>query len=146
MNNPDSPLQLFNTSGISLPFKEDEAKTILEFVSKDHKCLFSFVEVVYVDESEIVRINREFLNRDYVTDIISFRYDEDKANQEIEGTLYCCAPRIKEQASEFGESEKQEFLRVLTHGLIHLLGYDDQTPEEKTEMTRLENKYLNLLP
>lgn len=143
MESDDSPLQIFNTSGLDLPFKNDEAAFLLDLISKDQKSIFSFVELVYVDEAEIVRINKEFLERDYVTDIISFRYDEDESNQEIEGTLYCCAQRIAEQAKEFADSEKQEFLRVFVHGLIHLLGYDDQTPEEKSEMTRLENKYLS---
>lgn len=143
MESDDSPLQIFNTSGLDLPFKNDEAAFLLDLISKDQKSIFSFVELVYVDEAEISRINKEFLERDYVTDIISFRYDEDESNQEIEGTLYCCAQRIAEQAKEFADSEKQEFLRVFVHGLIHLLGYDDQTPEEKSEMTRLENKYLS---
>lgn len=143
MESDDSPLQIFNTSGLDLPFKNDEAAFLLDLISKDQKSIFSFVELVYVDEAEIVRINKEFLERDYVTDIISFRYDEDESNQEIEGTLYCCAQRIAEQAKEFADSEKQEFLRVFVHGLIHLLGYNDQTPEEKSEMTRLENKYLS---
>lgn len=143
MESDDSPLQIFNTSGLDLPFKNDEAAFLLDLISKDQKSIFSFVELVYVDEAEISRINKEFLERDYVTDIISFRYDEDESNQEIEGTLYCCAQRIAEQAKEFADSEKQEFLRVFVHGLIHLLGYDDQTQEEKSEMTRLENKYLS---
>lgn len=145
MESDNSPLQIFNTSGLELPFKYDEAVFLLDLVSKDQNCIFSFVELVYVDESEIIRINTEYLYRDYVTDIISFRYDEDQSNQEIEGTLYCCAQRIAEQSKEFADSEKQEFLRVFAHGLIHLLGYDDQTPEEKSEMTRLENKYLSFL-
>ncbi len=140
-----SPLQIFNTSGLDLPFKNDEAAFLLDVVSKDQNCLYSFVELVFVDEPEIIRINKEFLDRDYVTDIISFRYDEDESNQEIEGTLYCCAQRIAEQSKEFADSERQEFLRVFVHGLIHLIGYDDQTPEEKSEMTRLENKYLSVL-
>ena len=145
MDNALSPIEIFNTSGLDLPFEESEAAFLLSEVSADQNCTFSFVEVVFVDEKEIVRINKEFLERDYVTDIISFRYDEDESNQEIEGTLYCCAQRIQEQSKEFSDSAKEEFLRVIVHGLIHLVGYDDQTPEEKAEMTRLENTYLSKL-
>ncbi|MBO6524289.1 MAG: rRNA maturation RNase YbeY [Balneolaceae bacterium] len=144
METPDHPLQLFNTSGLELPFKESEAAFLLDVIREHQSCNYSFVEVVFVDEKEIVRINKEFLGRDYVTDIISFRYDEDTTNMEIEGTLYCCTSRIQEQAKEYCDSEKQEFLRIIVHGLIHLIGYDDQTPEEKAEMTRLENHYLKM--
>lgn len=145
MEASEHPLQLFNTSGLELPFKESEAAFLLDAVSEHQSCYFSFVELVFVDEAEIVRINKEFLDRDYITDIISFRYDEDASNMEVEGTLYCCAHQIQEQATEFSDSEKLEFLRVIVHGLIHLLGYDDQTSEEKAEMTRLENHFLSLL-
>ena len=145
MSKPLSPIEIFNTSGLDLPFAESEAAFLLSEVSADQQCAFSFVEIVFVNENEIVRVNKEFLERDYVTDIISFRYDEDETNQEIEGTLYCCAQRISEQAQDYSNSEKEEFLRVLVHGLIHLVGYDDRTAEEKAEMTRLENKYLSAL-
>lgn len=143
MDIPHSPIELFNTSGLELPFKESDAALLLNEITEHQECFFSFVEVVFVDEAEIVRINKEFLSRNYVTDIISFRYDEIETNQEIEGTLYCCAQRIKEQAVELKELEKKEFLRIITHGLLHLVGFDDQTPEEKKEMTRLEDFYLN---
>lgn len=145
MDIPHSPIELFNTSGLELPFEEPEAAFLLKEISEHQQCFFSFVEVVFVDETEIVRINKEFLNRDYVTDIISFRYDEIDTNQEIEGTLYCCAQRIQEQSVEFGESAQNEFLRIITHGLLHLVGFDDQSPEEKKEMTRLEDFFLKKL-
>lgn len=145
MEATDHPLQLFNTSGLDLPFKESEAAFLLDAISDDQGVSFAFVEVVFVDEHEIVRINKEFLERDYVTDIISFRYDEDASNKEIEGTLYCCAPRISEQASEFNQPVEREFLRVLIHGLLHLCGYEDDTPDKKKEMTRLEDHFLSLI-
>ncbi|HBQ58395.1 MAG TPA: rRNA maturation RNase YbeY, partial [Balneolaceae bacterium] len=105
---------------------------------------FELVELVYVSEDEIVRINKEHLDRDYVTDIISFRYDDDEDsgdNTAIEGTLFCCAPRIKEQAEDFGETADREFKRILIHGLLHLIGYDDRSEAEKKRMTELENTY-----
>jgi rRNA maturation RNase YbeY len=145
MEAPDPTIEIFNTSGLEIPVTEFEAAFLLKVISEGEECEFSFVEVVFVDEKEIVRINKEFLDRDYITDIISFRYDDNHTNLEIEGTLYCCAQRIAEQAEEYSDSVKEEILRIITHGLIHLVGYDDQSPEEKAEMTRLENKYLKEL-
>lgn len=145
MDDFDHPLSLFNTSGFKLPFQESEATFLLDKISEGQNVEFSFVELVYVSEKEIVRINKEFLKRDYITDIISFRYDDNKTNLEIEGTLYCCSSRILEQSIEFSQTPKSEFLRILIHGLLHLCGYDDQTEEEKAEMTQLENHFLSLL-
>ncbi len=140
--NDTSPLQIFNESGLAIPVQEETALRILHSVSDKEKAVFSFVELVYVDEQAIMDINKQFLSRDYVTDIISFRYDDDDSNQEIEGTLYCCAPRISEQAREFDVAPVQEFYRIYIHGLLHLVGYDDQSRSEKAEMTKLENQYL----
>jgi rRNA maturation RNase YbeY len=139
------PIQLFNTSGIEIPIMETDAIFLLDAVSKHFEVDFELVEVVYVDEAEIQRINTEYLNHEYVTDIITFRLDEQQADSAIEGTIYCCAQRIFEQAEEFDQQPRTEFLRVLIHGLIHLNGYNDQTPEEKKEMTRLEDHFLDLI-
>ena len=86
-----------------------------------------------MDEQEITRINNTYLNHNYVTDIITFRLDDRIDNSAIEGTIYCCAQRISEQASEFNQTKKDEFLRVMIHGFIHLIGYSDQTLEEKRQ-------------
>lgn len=139
------PIQIFNTSGIGIPISESDAIFLLDAVAKHFETEFELVEVVYVDEAEIERVNNEYLNHDYITDIITFRLDEQQSDSDIEGTIYCCAQRIAEQAKEFDQDERTEFLRVLVHGLIHLNGLDDQTPEEKQEMTRLENHFLGMM-
>ncbi len=126
-----------------MPVQELELLKLIEITEKNEQVRFREIELVYVDEDEIVRINHEFLDRDYITDIITFRYDED--DQAIEGTLYCCAPRIAEQSAEFKVDPNTEFLRVFVHGLIHLAGHDDQTSDEKKQMTDLEDQYLNAL-
>ena len=138
------PIQIFNTSGIEIPINESDAISVLEQIQKDQNCEYESVELVYVDETEITRINKEYLVHDYITDIITFRLDDGVNLSAIEGTIYCCAQRISEQASEFNQTVKDEFLRVMIHGLIHLLGYNDQTPEEKKEMTRLEDHFLKI--
>jgi rRNA maturation RNase YbeY len=140
----ESGIQLFNTSGAELPITQEVSEKIISHIETDKNVSFSFVELVYVDESEIVRINKKHLNREYITDIISFRYDDDISNQAIEGTLFCCAQRILEQSTEFNSSPAEEFKRILIHGLLHLMGYDDQNEEEKAEMTALENHFLEL--
>ena len=139
-------IEIFNESGEEITLSQKQAERILNFISKKEQASFAFVEVVYVDESEIERINKEHLDRDYITDIISFRYDEEqeqKTQSDIEGTLFCCAQRIKEQAAEFDETQEREFQRILIHGLLHLIGYEDSSKQEKEKMTDLENKYLS---
>lgn len=136
----EETISLINTDGFDLPLSEKDLISLAEIVQDLRSVRFRSVEVAYVDEDEIVHINKEFLDRDYVTDIISFRYDEhEDPSDGIEGTLFCCAPRISEQSGEFESDERSEFLRVAVHGLLHLTGLDDQTPDDKSEMTRLED-------
>lgn len=137
-------VQVFNETGFSLPLSASDFKRATKTVAEKEDCHFGFIELVYVDETEIVRINRKHLDRDYITDIITFRYDENNENN-IEGTIFCCAPRIAEQAEEWGEAVEREFLRVFIHGLLHLNGYEDKTETQKQRMTGREDYYLKLL-
>lgn len=138
-------VQLFNESGYSVPIDERFVRKCISEVARQEACSFSFIEVVYMDEGKIVDINKEYLDRNYVTDIITFRYDSHANNIGIEGTLFCCAQRISEQSQEYDQEEKTEFKRVLIHGLLHLAGYDDQSDEDKQKMRQRENFYLGLL-
>ncbi len=137
-------IQLYNQTSLSIPLDQSFCQAVASQLSDQEECSFNFVEVVYVDEEKIVEINSEHLERDYITDIITFRYDDSDSKNDIEGTMFCCAPRIIEQAQEFNESTEREFLRIYIHGLLHLAGYEDQTAEEKEHMTNKEEFYLNI--
>ncbi|TNE74096.1 rRNA maturation RNase YbeY [bacterium] len=134
-------IEVANESGIQVPITQEKVAACINVVSKGEQKEFSLVEVVYVDANQIVEINTQHLERTYVTDIITFDYTDDEEDG-IEGTLYCCAQRIEEQAVEFEENVNREFHRIVIHGLLHLCGYDDSTDVLKAEMTRLEDLYL----
>lgn len=134
--------EFFNPSGHPLPFKESDAASLLKDIEAGESVFYHTLEIVFTDEVGIIDINTEYLNRNYVTDIISFRLDEDDSDQSIEGILYCCAPRIAEQSADYNSEPETEFLRIIIHGLLHLAGYNDQTESEKDTMTSLENHYL----
>lgn len=139
--NSSTVVHLYNPSGFILPFELSLPEKIRELIENQEGIRFRHLEVVYVDEHEIQQINFQYLEEDYITDIISFRYDENK-DDAIEGTLYCCAPRIAEQAAEYGTDQQEEFLRVFIHGLLHLSGYHDDTPEKRHKMSKREDHYL----
>lgn len=138
-------LDLINDSGTAVPIDESVAAACVNAVSESENVSFAMVELVYVTEDEIVDVNRHHLGRDYVTDIISFHYHEAGATIDLEGSLVMCASRIHEQAAELGVSAEQEFKRVLVHGLLHVVGHDDTTPELKADMTRREDAILQHL-
>jgi probable rRNA maturation factor len=140
---PYESVQLFNTTTDELPIDQTQLQRLALIVCDLRKVAFEMVEVVYVDTTNIVEINKTYLERDYITDIITFRLDEGD-NMAIEGTIYCCAPRIKEQAAELGQDETTEFARIAAHGFLHLSGMDDQDEVSKEAMTRAEDEILTI--
>lgn len=136
-------LDLFNDSEAEVPISDEIARSSVMAVESGEGVSFSLVELVYVDETEIMDVNRQHLGRDYVTDIITFPYHDEGARSDLEGSLVMCAPRITEQALEMGIPVETEFRRVLFHGLLHLCGYVDANPADKDVMTQREDRYLN---
>lgn len=138
-------LSIFRDTVEEIPFDTQKALQVLSSIEHEEKCTFAHVEVVFVDEDRIVAINEQYLNKNYITDIITFRYDEDETRSHVEATLFCCSMRIKEQAEEFNEPQNREFLRIFIHGLLHLCGYNDDTEEAKNTIRERENYYLDAI-
>jgi rRNA maturation RNase YbeY len=138
-------IHLFNETSSPGPVTIDTAREIVSKIEENEACQFQMVEIIFVEEDKIKAVNREYLQREYVTDIITFSYHEGTSLQHVEGTLYCCAPRIFEQAETYEQTTEKEFKRIIIHGLLHLIGYDDQSEQGRTEMRRREDSYLRQL-
>jgi|TARA_B100001093_G_scaffold520499_2_gene616930 rRNA maturation RNase YbeY len=96
---------------------------------------------VFCDDKYLLEKNIKYLNHDYLTDVITFNYCEDIT---ISGDLLISVERVRENAKHYNVSFFTEIKRVIVHGLLHLLGYDDKTNSSKQEMTEKEDFYLNL--
>ncbi|NTV01652.1 MAG: rRNA maturation RNase YbeY [Chlorobiaceae bacterium] len=134
------PLQTANTTRRTIDERSLGQAALTVFRSEG--CTAGPVEAVYCGARMIRRINREFLQHDYATDTITFRYNE---GTEIEGEFYICLDVIAGNARRFGTTFDDELMRVTIHSALHLVGYDDGSPEERAEMTRLEDRYLALV-
>ena len=99
------------------------------------------VSIVFTSDEYLLNLNRESLNHDYYTDIITFDYCQENT---INGDLFISIDRVKENAKEFNEPFSQELSRVIIHGVMHLCGYKDKTNEEELLMREKENFYLSL--
>lgn len=99
------------------------------------------LEINFINANEIVRINQEYLKHDYSTDIITFNYSEE--NNLIDGEIFISVEDALENAKKFKISTKEEIFRLIIHGILHLLGYDDLKKKDKNIMKRLENRLLN---
>lgn len=93
-----------------------------------------------VDNKTILQINRQYLNHDYYTDIITFDYSQ---INDLQGEIYISLEIVAENANRFTVSFLQEFLRVVIHGFLHLCGYDDKTEKQKKQIRAKEDYYLS---
>jgi probable rRNA maturation factor len=117
-------------------------KWLEEVIGKEGKRL-GVTNIVFCSDSYLVKINKEFLKRDYLTDVITFDYG---ADPDISGDILISVDRIEENATEMGISVLEELRRVMVHGVLHLIGYNDDTTENKTKMTAMEDLYLAAWP
>ena len=99
------------------------------------------INYIFASDDGLLKVNRDFLQHDYYTDVITFDYVKGKT---ISADIFVSLPRISENAISHSKDFKSELHRVLAHGLLHLCGYKDKTEEEIREMRNKEDFYLNI--
>ena len=146
-----SDFRIFSDGEFPAENTEALEKALQGFVKTDVTLV---VEISFVDGEEIRRLNREMRNIDKVTDVLSFPALDDVKGQEIKGedhpfemdengelligSIAICEDRAKEQAEEYGHSYNRELHYLIVHGIMHCLGYDHMTDDEKAEMREQE--------
>lgn len=136
---------IFNTTNEEID--TTEVDKVLKFACKHLNIKNPLLNVVIVDNEKIREINRDYRDKDAVTDVISFAFEEvkdvDYEDVRFLGEIYISYERCKEQASDYGHSVRREFCYLAVHGLLHLLGYDHMNEEDKKVMRALEEEILN---
>lgn len=104
---------------------------------------FSIGELTFIfcRDEYLLNINKQYLDHNYFTDVITFDYSKDNY---ISGDVFISVDRVNENYKEFNVSFENEILRIMLHGVLHLLGYKDKEKSEKLLMTKKEDEYLNI--
>lgn len=100
------------------------------------------ISYIFCSDEYLHKMNLEYLNHDTFTDIITFDYTEENI---VSGDIFISIDRIKENATKFKTVFENELSRVIIHGVLHLMGYKDKTPQQKEQMRSKEDFYLTLL-
>lgn len=125
----------------------EEIKKVVEFALKYQKINNAVFNIIIVDEKKIKELNKNYRNKDSITDVISFALEDDetfiKTDFRVLGDIYICLKRAKDQANEYGHSFLRELSFLTIHGLLHLLGYDHMEEEEEKVMFELQERILD---
>jgi probable rRNA maturation factor len=116
--------------------------TIIQEVIRYNKKIPGEINIIIGRKKEVRKLNVEFLNHDYYTDVVTFNYNEGNV---INGEIYLSEDTVTENAKEYKVRKQNEFQRVIIHGVLHLIGIDDKTDNEKIRMRREEDLWLSKL-
>lgn len=117
-------------------------KKWIKQVCKEEKKLLGDLSFIFYNSTEFAKINMEYLKHNTITDVITFDYC---IKEKINGDIFINMDCVFENTKKFNNTFEKELYRVMIHGTLHLLGYKDQTKNEKKEMRKKESFYLNLL-
>ncbi|WP_337865588.1 rRNA maturation RNase YbeY [Ignavibacterium sp.] len=123
--------------------KITEKKKVHQFVKnllQELNLSLDSLELNFINSSEIQSINKKYLSHDYSTDIITFNYSDSR--KLIDGEIFISIDDAAQNANKFKVSFIEEIGRLILHGILHLIGYDDMTPEDRKKMKILENRLL----
>ena len=110
-------------------------------LKKEFELNISFLSISFIDSSELQKINKIYLKHDYETDVITFNYSKQKS--EIDGEILISFEEAKNNAKKFNVKYGTELLRLVIHGILHLLQFDDKDEKSKKIMKQTENKLIN---
>jgi probable rRNA maturation factor len=140
----EGPQQSSSLDIRGLPVEFEGLRPVMEKAADqillEHDVTSYAISVSFVDDSEISRINRESLARSGATDVIAFDLSEEGLPIEKVGDLYISIDTALENSSRFGVKPEEEILRLVVHGVLHVLGYEDGDPAGRERMTEVQEK------
>ncbi|HKK63371.1 MAG TPA: rRNA maturation RNase YbeY [Bacteroidales bacterium] len=100
------------------------------------------INFIFTSNDELLKINKVYLNHNYYTDVITFNFNRDDL---IEGDIYISIDQVRINANLYSQNFTTELERIMVHGILHLIGFDDKEAQDKIVMTNEENRALKLL-
>lgn len=141
----------YTTDGVKMPpIKRRDISAWIKNVAQSYGKSVGDIAYIFCNDEKILEVNRQYLQHDYYTDIITFDYCDDLVemgiSDTISGDMFISLDTVRTNAAGLGVDYMQELHRVIIHGILHLLGINDKGPGEREIMEAAENKALALFP
>ncbi|MBE6281115.1 MAG: rRNA maturation RNase YbeY [Bacteroides sp.] len=132
----------YQSEDIKMPsIKKRETTEWIKAVAATYQKKVGEIAYIFCSDEKILEVNRQYLEHDYYTDIITFDYTE---GNRISGDLFISLDTVRTNAEQFGQPYERELHRVIIHGILHLCGINDKGPGEREIMEEAENKALEM--
>ena len=118
---------------------ENEFRKLVNIMINENKKILGELSYIFCSDEYLLEMNKQYLEHDYYTDVITFNYCEDNL---IAGDIFISVDRVGENAKIYNVTFETELKRIMIHGLLHLIGFDDKDTESKKMMTEKEDYYL----
>ena len=135
-------INIINDYGDNIFLHKILIKKILEDLFGDQKISKAKISIILSNKFLLNKLKKNYFNADQFTDVIAFNLEDE--NDPIDGEIYISIDDVLDNADKYQQSFNLEFKRVLIHGTLHLLGFEDNTDKKKSIMTKLEDKYMVL--
>lgn len=119
-----------------------EIKSLIGKVISEEKNISGDLNFILTNDNHLLKINKEFLKHNYYTDVISF---DNTGDSELAHEIYISIDKVKKNSINYNVSYKEELIRVMIHGVLHLCGYEDRSNDEKEKMREREDYWLNIM-
>lgn len=136
-----SKINFFEEDTSYKPKHKGKLRILISDVCRQERMVSGDINIIFCSDEYLLTMNKTYLDHDYYTDIITFNYSE---NQIVAGDLFLSIDRIRENSEELNIPEPRELVRVILHGILHLIGYNDQLESEIEMMRAKEDQYLAL--
>lgn len=132
----------YQTEGVKMPsIKRRETTAWIKSVASTYQKKIGEIAYIFCSDEKILEVNREYLQHDYYTDIITFDYSEENI---ISGDLFISLDTVKTNSQKYDTDYSEELHRTIIHGILHLCGINDKGPGEREIMEKAENKALDM--
>ena len=135
-------IHFYNEEVPTPTFKKKETKDWMKQVAASQGKKIGEISYIFCNDNKILEVNKQYLGHDYYTDIITF---DDTEGDRINGDIFISVDTVNSNAEQYQQSFDKELHRVIIHGILHLCGIDDQSPEERANMIQHENEALALI-
>ena len=122
--------------------QESKVSSIIKHILESEGVRNGEITLIFGSDELLSDLKKKYFNKNHLTDVIAFRLNENDES-DLEGEIYISLPRSVENAVKFNEPLNRELGRLLVHGGLHLMGYEDESKNDKKAMTEKENKYLD---